>query len=149
MFAAVLVLACGAEPQTFKVENKCAPAFRVENKTTPPAATLNAYQRVYARVLAGERVEFTAPCEGFPGEPGEWVGFLQDGKPRMERKGVRATGTAPFPSLTAAQPAALSSGGNPGADPFRGLTPTPARTVMFGGTSTSNCPTGWYSSGST
>lgn len=92
MFVTILLLTCGAEPQ-FQVENKTTPSFEVVNRTTL-AATENAYQRVYARVLAGERVEFKAPLEGFPGEAGTYIGWMQGGQPRFERKVVKPVAAA-------------------------------------------------------
>jgi hypothetical protein len=65
----------------------------------PPAAVAPAaptYADVYARVLRGERVTFTAPLAGFVGEPGTYECFLDGGRPVMQRKGVAAPAASPF-----------------------------------------------------
>ena len=118
-----------------------------------PATAENAYQRVYARVLAGERVTFTAPLDGFTGEPGEWVGYLKNGEPVMDRKAVSAIGAAPFVG-TSGSTAGINAQRAAGiSTPSAGTTPT-APTITLAPTTgrlggTSNCPPGFFSSGST
>jgi hypothetical protein len=99
-----LLLACAANPDPpFVVSNKVPPAFTVVNKAKAlcpcgdackcdpakcpgscPAAKAKTYADVYARVLKGEEVTFTAPLPGFPGAPGQYRCFLRGGVPVME-----------------------------------------------------------------
>ena len=66
----------------------------------PPAAQVApaapTYADVLARVRRGETVEFVAPLPGFPGEPGAYRCWLENGTPVMQRKGVAATTAQPF-----------------------------------------------------
>jgi hypothetical protein len=60
-----------------------AKASDVSQKPKAPPKTPT-YADVYARVLKGERVTFTAPLPGFTGAPGTYRCWLRDGKPVME-----------------------------------------------------------------
>jgi hypothetical protein len=116
----LLPLSVGSEPPAFTVTNKV-PPFVVVNKVPPkkadpscpcdvcpcvlknpatpcPAACGAAptYADVLARVQSGETVEFTAPLAGFPGEPGAYRCWLENGTPVMQRKGVAVTTAQPF-----------------------------------------------------
>lgn len=84
----------GSEPPAFTVTNRV-PPFVVVNKVEPkPAAPT--YADVLARVQSGETVEFTAPLAGFPGEPGAYRAWLDNGTPVMQRKGVDRPAVATF-----------------------------------------------------
>lgn len=69
----------------------------------PPAAVVveSTYASVYGRVLAGERVTFTAPLAGFSGPPGEYTGFLLNGSPVMERAAREVAVPRTFPGFDA------------------------------------------------
>jgi len=90
----LLPLSVGSEPPAFQVTNRV-PPFVVVNKVGPkPAAPT--YADVLARVRRGETVEFVAPLPGFPGEPGAYRCWLENGTPVMQRKGVAVTTAQPF-----------------------------------------------------
>ncbi|HVL12512.1 MAG TPA: hypothetical protein VM529_08105 [Gemmata sp.] len=68
----------------------------------PPAAVAPAaptYADVLARVRRGETVEFVAPLAGFPGEPGAYRAWSENGTPVMQRKGVAAPAVGTFRGL--------------------------------------------------
>ena len=68
----------------------------------PPAAVAPAaptYADVLARVRRGETVEFVAPLAGFPGEPGAYRCWLENGTPVMQRKGVDRPAVGTFRGL--------------------------------------------------
>jgi len=93
----LLPLSVGSEPPAFAVTNKV-PPFVVVNKVGPkPAAPT--YADILARVRRGETVEFVAPLAGFPGEPGAYRAWLENGTPVMQRKGVAAPAVGTFRGL--------------------------------------------------
>jgi len=94
----LLPLSVGSEPPAFTVTNKV-PPFVVVNKVGPPKPAAPTYADVLARVKGGETVEFTAPLPGFPGEPGAYRCWLENGTPVMQRKGVAVTTAQPFRGL--------------------------------------------------
>ena len=90
----LLPLSVGSEPPAFAVTNKV-PPFVVVNKVGPkPAAPT--YADILARVQRGGTVEFVAPLPGFPGEPGAYRAWMENGTPVMQRKGVAVTTAQPF-----------------------------------------------------
>ncbi|HVL13384.1 MAG TPA: hypothetical protein VM529_12525 [Gemmata sp.] len=93
----LLPLSVGSEPPAFEVTNRV-PPFVVVNKVEPkPAAPT--YADILARVRRGETVEFVAPLAGFPGEPGAYRAWPENGTPVMQRKGVAAPTAQPFRGL--------------------------------------------------
>ena len=116
MFATVLILACGAEPQQFVVENKTVPAFTVTNRVAnPDPYGITDYAYFHQLVVAGIRGVLVVGIEdrhvgtyayhcrvpsGFGGlSDGEYDCFLFNGRPAMEKRGeVKPSVASPFRS---------------------------------------------------